>query len=663
MHRWVSYQEKGGEPPFSFGVSQDQAWLVALAMCLGAFATYLIYLPGLTGPFLLDDFHNLEPLAYGGGIVSWDAAQAFIFGREGLVAGRPVSMATFLLDDFTWPAPSWRFKHTSLLFHCLTGFFIFLLVRKLLVGEMGFQKKQGTWLAVFVQCLWLVHPLQVSTVLYVIQRMTILAALFSAAAFWIYLIIRERVSSRHYVPAIGLSVIFVVVCILGVLAKQNAIIVVGFVVVCELFLLKSFLSVDVLSSLRRWFLFCCSVAPIAALAVNDNWSEIYANREFTLRQRLVLQGAILGDYIGKIVFPTVERLNIFDERFVPSSISWNNGDFISGYVVIGFAVLLWCLASYKKQKLIVFGFAWFFFFHSIESTVIPLELYFEHRNYLPLLGLVLVVIEVGRVFIRRIESSFVAGFLTVAVLVYFGFCTVLMTNTWASPVALYVKLTGDEPKSVRAKLAYSAALEYQGLSLLALAELREAARIKPENIGILLGMIRLACENDLELERGEIDALMERAARFDTHALSSLKGLIELDSKKDVDCEWMGDHFSLRNIFEMLPTLNGFSLIGNAKAQFWDLRAKYYTGQLDFPEVMYSLDQAIASTPNVVDLYIKKIVYLYSAELYELALETVPEAIDADNRRPRFALSRLDEIQFLRANILAHLEKSSSEKY
>lgn len=661
MHYWVNHQEKGGHPPFSFGAVQSQAWAAALAMCFAALATYLIYLPGLSGPFLLDDFHNLEPLAYGGGIVSWDAAQAFVFGREGLIAGRPVSMATFLLDDFTWPSPSWRFKHTNLLFHCLTGFLVFLMVRKLLVGEMGFQIKNGTWLAVLAQCLWLVHPLQISTVLYVIQRMTILAALFSVAAFWIYLKIRERISSGNNVAAMALSVVFLAVCALGVLAKQNGILVVGFVVVCELFLLRPLLRADILTLCRRLFWLCCAVVPIAALAIVDSWNEIYANREFTMGERLVLQGAIVGDYIEKIVLPTVASLNIFDERLVPSSISWSNGDFVSGYIALALSILSWCLAAYKKQRIIVFGFAWFFFFHLMESTIIPLELYFEHRNYLPLLGLVIAVIEVGRMFIRKIESLFVARFLIASVLAYFGFCSLIMANTWSSPVSLYVKLTGDEPQSLRAKLGYSAELEFQGLSLLALAELREAARIKPENIGILLGMIRLACENDLELEWSEIDALKEKAIRFDTYALSSLKGLAELDLKEGADCKLMSGYFSLENLFKVLPAFEGFGLISNAKAQFWDLRAKYYTGRLDFPEVMYSIDQAIATTPYVVDLHIKKIVYLHSAGLYELALEAVPAAIEADNARPQFTPSRLNEIEFLRVSMLAQLAKSAPE--
>jgi len=295
----------------------------------------------------------------------------------------------------------------------------------------------------------------------------------------------------------------------------------------------------------------------------------------------------------------------------------------------------------------------------MESTIIPLELYFEHRNYLPLLGIVLVVMDLVRAFIRKIESTFVAAFLVASVLTYFLFCNFIMTNTWSSPVTLYVKLTGDEPHSVRAKLAYSAELEHQGLSALALSELREAARIKPEKIGILLGMLRLACEHGLELESDDTELLRERAYRYDTYALSSLQGLVDLYSKKSANCKYLDGYFSLHNLFDVLPTFEGFGLIDNAEAQFWDVRAKYYTGLLNFPEVMYSIDRAIASTPNVVDLYLKKIVYLSSAGLFELALETIPAAIEADNGRPRLSPSRLAEIEFLRASISAQIEKSA----
>ena len=56
-----------------------------------------------------------------------------------------------------------------------------------------------------------------------------------------------------------------------------------------------------------------------------------------------------------------------------------------GGCCIAFALLL----VWRWGRYLAFGIAWFLVGHSIESTVFSLELYFEHRNYFPGVGLFL----------------------------------------------------------------------------------------------------------------------------------------------------------------------------------------------------------------------------------------------------------------------------------
>jgi len=73
----------------------------------------LVYKPGLSGSFLLDDMVNLQQLAAEGGVTDGQAALTFIFGNRSGPAGRPISMASFLLDGQNWPAPGFvmHFEH------------------------------------------------------------------------------------------------------------------------------------------------------------------------------------------------------------------------------------------------------------------------------------------------------------------------------------------------------------------------------------------------------------------------------------------------------------------------------------------------------------------------------------------------------------------------
>jgi hypothetical protein len=89
----------------------------------------------------------------------------------------------------------------------------------------------------------------------------------------------------------------------------------------------------------------------------------------------MLQVAVLGDYIGKVCLPTVNAMNLFDERFTSKAISLSNPDFVHGLIITIFTISLLIAAIRKSLKLITFGISWFFVFHLLESTILPLEIY------------------------------------------------------------------------------------------------------------------------------------------------------------------------------------------------------------------------------------------------------------------------------------------------
>ena len=90
----------------------------------------------------------------------------------------PVSMLSFLLDAQDWPANPAPFKYTNILIHLLCGL-AFCWLSFLLSQLLQLSRAASAQIALFVMGIWLVHPLNVSTTLYVVQRMTQLMTLFA----------------------------------------------------------------------------------------------------------------------------------------------------------------------------------------------------------------------------------------------------------------------------------------------------------------------------------------------------------------------------------------------------------------------------------------------------------------------------------------------------
>src|SRR5690348_16054328 len=149
-------------------------WMPALAALILA---CVVYHPGLRGVFLFDDFANLPSLGAWGPVDNWPAFWRYITSGINDPIGRPLSLLSFLIDAHNWPADPNPFKRTSLILHLLNGVLLALLLRRL--GRTLYGPSRRTDVAaVFGAALWLLHPLFVSTTLYVVQREAMLAATF-----------------------------------------------------------------------------------------------------------------------------------------------------------------------------------------------------------------------------------------------------------------------------------------------------------------------------------------------------------------------------------------------------------------------------------------------------------------------------------------------------
>ena len=138
----------------------------------------------------------------------------------------------------------------------------------------------------------------------------------------------------------------------------------------------------------------------------------YELRDYGMFERVISQFTVILFYLKLIIFPNVAEMTLYHDGY---AVSRN----IDAKVIISFSVLLFlvfaALFSCKKYKYISLGIGIFFISHVLESTIIPLELVFEHRNYFALAGIVLAISFLGGMWLnrfpqKRVLTYFVTGF-------------------------------------------------------------------------------------------------------------------------------------------------------------------------------------------------------------------------------------------------------------
>ncbi|NLY15923.1 MAG: tetratricopeptide repeat protein [Gammaproteobacteria bacterium] len=428
---------------------QNKSAEVALALLV--LATYLLYLPGLQGGFLFDDFPNLNAMGAMGGIVNWETFHAFVFSGWSGPTGRPISLASFLLDDNTWPSYAPWFKQTNILIHLLCGLLVCWAVLLLARNFKSVSEQQAQWIAVLACALWMLHPYMVSTTLYVVQRMAQLATLFSLGGIVLYLHARlslQKTPKRAYfwmTFAIGLFTV------LATYSKENGALLPLLILCIEFCLPKDGKPAW---QWRAIFLWLPSLALGYKLATYINLSENpWPNRNFNMIERLLTEARIVCEYLFHLFVPRIEGNGLYQDGYVISRSLWQP---VTTVPAIAFLSGLLGFAFWVRRKAPVVALAVLFFFaaHLMESTVIGLELYFEHRNYQAALFLFLPLAWYSVILAPRYKLLPVV---TVLVLGILTSMTWLRASLWADNDRLelhWVQSATESPRAINSMAAF-----------------------------------------------------------------------------------------------------------------------------------------------------------------------------------------------------------------
>ncbi len=424
------------------------AWLLLLLVAVFA------YWPGLSGPFLFDDFGTLADLGDLGGVKDWFTFKAYVFGGFTGPTGRPLALLTFLLDGNNWPTDAWPFKRTNLVIHLINGCLLGVIIVKIL-RLVEVEKMQSKWLALLCAACWLLHPFLVSTTLYAVQRMAQLSTLFVFIGIISYLYGRAFLPQRPIKAYVTMTLALGACTFLAMISKENGVLLPLLLLVLEFTIFASqqhrIPPLD-----RRWasvFLLAPSIIIVLYLGYHTSKMQFFeANlpRDFSIYERLLTESRILVDYLRHWFLPESYTSGIFQDHFSKSTGFLSPVSTALSAVFHVFLIAI-CIARRRQWPLLAFAILFFYACHLLESTVLNLELYFEHRNYLTAAFLFVPLVVV----LRNKTSNSV--FLMLALLLLFvltGF-TRHTTGIWESYPSIVAASAKKAPTSPRAQQQHS----------------------------------------------------------------------------------------------------------------------------------------------------------------------------------------------------------------
>jgi protein O-mannosyl-transferase len=429
----------------------------------------LIYVPGLSGDFAFDDNTNIlinDHLR----VESFDYSSlgAAAFSGDAGPLKRPISMLSFAFNYYFTGFDPLYFKIVNLSIHLLNGVSLYLFL-SLLFGALARQPDDTTtpnqrqYLCLAITAAWLVHPLTLTSVLYVVQRMNSLAVLFTLWGLVSYLWGRLQLDrGKNKKGFVWMVVGIFGFGLLASLCKENGLLLPLYAVVIEGTVFRFRTS----SASNRRMIYGLIILTIALpiliasayLALHQDWLlNQYRIRTFTLAERLMTESRVLWLYLKWIFIPNNAELGLFhDDILISTGLSHPLTTLFS---ILGSTSLLFSAFVLRNRiPLLAFGVFWFFAGHTLESSFLGLEIAHEHRNYLPMVGILLIAFNTLYAICKNENLVRVRTGVTVTFIALLCIVTSMRAIQWNSNISLNLTEVEHHPDSVRAN--YQAGRQY-----------------------------------------------------------------------------------------------------------------------------------------------------------------------------------------------------------
>jgi protein O-mannosyl-transferase len=426
-----------------------------LAIVLISTVVFLAYSSSFKGIWALDDLLIDQPLGL-----------RLILEHTGF---RKISYLTFALNQIINPNDPLNFRIFNIIIHILNSVLVYVIALITLrsAGDKELSRELCFSAALISATLFALHPLNINAVAYIIQRMASLATFFVLLSIISYILARKAAGTAGKIILYGLCGFCIV---LGVLSKENAVMALPLILLYEYIFLSKFdkqiflkkasllLAIGVCALLAVSFFIPVhtSFSNVAKLFLNMNeplawkgWMSI--DVYWSPLQHILTELRVVSRYVFLFFLPLPKFL-VFDWWGYPISkglfdpmATFLSLVFIGGSVV--FSVL-----TVKKFPYLSFGILWYFIAISLESFIaVGADLYFEHRNYLPLTGLCFGIVAQTFIFFRdKLRSRYVVWVIFFLLSTVLGFLTFQRNLIWKDPITFWDDVAQKVPDNPRA---------------------------------------------------------------------------------------------------------------------------------------------------------------------------------------------------------------------
>src|SRR5574337_465911 len=564
------------------------------------------YHPGLSGDFLFDDFANLPALGATGPVTHWATFWRYITSGNADPTGRPLTLLTFLVDARDWPASPYSFKVTNVILHLLNGVLLAWVLWKLgtflakcsttssfrtsrsddpesvsrlhagwnlgdaadpktdsgfdpsgrpgmtnaleldpssrpgmtnaleldpssrpgMTNALGLDpagrpgmtnaleldpssrpgitidRRSCAIAALFGAGAWLLHPLFVSTTLYIVQREAMLPATFVLIGLLGWIASREALARGHVQRAVSGMALSAWLC----------------------------------TALAAAYLLYLLPGAIQDAPVTRGW---------TVGERLLTEARVLADYLRLLVIPHAHSSGLFNDAF-PLSTGWLQPASTLPCIALILALIGAGFALRKRHPAIALALLFYFAAQLMESGWIALELYYEHRNYLPAM-LLFWPIGLGLARPGKLRWAGVAA--AGCILLVLGMLTWQRASLWGDGLQQAQLWAAINPDSARAQANAALYDLAHDQPRLAIARLERSLPRHPDDIQAPINLIGAECRLGA-VRRQTLDAAEYALARTRLGGQTAFKwfdGALEMAGKRS--CEGL-DFAALQAILD-----------------------------------------------------------------------------------------------------------------
>ena len=435
-----------------------------LRACFGSgllfFFILIVYSNTLQASWHLDDYSNIiQNCHLHITDLNPDSICRTFFSHPGSINKlyRPFPCLTFAINWYFGKDNVIGYHIVNITIHFLTAFILFLTILNLFKSPNLKDKYQGSeyFIALLTATLWAINPIQTQAVTYIVQRMASMAAMFYVLGIYFY--VKGRTNNSRLISVFSYMGCFLSFAFaLG--SKENtatlplALLLVEVVFFRNLHVPETRRKILWVSVGTLFLVILIGALLFMSEPLSFSFLNGYERRSFTFLERMMTEPRILVYYITQIFYPVPNRLSIEHDVTISTSLfePWTT----MPAILIILLVIGIGLSQITKRPIVAFGILFFLLNHLIESTILPLELIFEHRNYLPSLFLFFPVAAGLKSLLdyygkeKRFMYLILVSFITL-LLIGFGSATYIRNMAWATEKSLWEDVMVKSPGNPR----------------------------------------------------------------------------------------------------------------------------------------------------------------------------------------------------------------------